>query len=163
MILSFTYLVESFIVPIVTFIHLFHCSQARQLARQPLITFIFRQYPVTTFSARTFLSFLPISLPQFVLSRRSSEDHHSFHHDQLKIPIYRPSGTSRRPKILDINRLSDATRRTKMGFRSASLSAYLLALAYVNEAHVLLKTPVPYGAATLNTNPLLTDGSDYPW
>ena len=50
-----------------------------------------------------------------------------------------------------------------MGLNSASLSAYLLVLASLAQAHVLLKTPVPYGAATLNTNPLLADGSDYPW
>ena len=50
-----------------------------------------------------------------------------------------------------------------MGLNSASLSAYLLAVASLAHAHVLLKTPVPYGAATLNTNPLLADGSDYPW
>ncbi|KAI4101355.1 MAG: hypothetical protein L6R37_004998 [Teloschistes peruensis] len=44
----------------------------------------------------------------------------------------------------------------------SSLAAFLLALAPLASAHVLLETPVPYGAATLNTNPLLEDGSDYP-
>ncbi|KAL8665370.1 MAG: hypothetical protein Q9202_002263 [Teloschistes flavicans] len=43
-----------------------------------------------------------------------------------------------------------------------SLAALLLALAPLASTHVLLETPVPYGAATLNTNPLLADGSDYP-
>jgi len=41
--------------------------------------------------------------------------------------------------------------------------ASVLALASTVGAHILLKTPVPYGAATLNTNPLVKDGSDYPW
>ncbi|KAL8954910.1 MAG: hypothetical protein Q9183_006874 [Haloplaca sp. 2 TL-2023] len=44
----------------------------------------------------------------------------------------------------------------------ASLAASLLAVAPFATAHVLLETPVPYGAETLNTNPLLADGSDYP-
>lgn len=34
--------------------------------------------------------------------------------------------------------------------------------AIVN-AHVKLEDPVPYGAATLDTNPLLASGSDWPW
>jgi len=49
-----------------------------------------------------------------------------------------------------------------MGPQKVSLAS-VLALASAVGAHVLLKTPVPYGAATLNTNPLLKDGSDYPW
>ncbi|KAL8866419.1 MAG: hypothetical protein Q9174_006315 [Haloplaca sp. 1 TL-2023] len=49
-----------------------------------------------------------------------------------------------------------------MVFIKASLAASLLALAPLATAHVLLETPVPYGAKTLNTNPLLEDGSDYP-
>ena len=30
-------------------------------------------------------------------------------------------------------------------------------------SHVKLEVPVPYGAATLDTNPLLASGSDWPW
>lgn len=50
-----------------------------------------------------------------------------------------------------------------MASKRASSLAFLLPLAAVAGAHVFLKNPVPYGAATLNTNPLLEDGSDYPW
>lgn len=31
------------------------------------------------------------------------------------------------------------------------------------KGHVKLEDPLPYGAATLDTNPLLTSGSDWPW
>ncbi|KAL8727373.1 MAG: hypothetical protein Q9181_005732 [Wetmoreana brouardii] len=46
--------------------------------------------------------------------------------------------------------------------KKAPLAASLLTLVSLTGAHVLLENPVPYGAATLNTNPLEKDGSDYP-
>ncbi|KAL8700513.1 MAG: hypothetical protein Q9201_005412 [Fulgogasparrea decipioides] len=49
-----------------------------------------------------------------------------------------------------------------MGSKKTSLAVSLLTLVSLTGAHVLLENPVPYGAATLNTNPLEKDGSDYP-
>ncbi|KAL8816617.1 MAG: hypothetical protein Q9191_008298 [Dirinaria sp. TL-2023a] len=42
------------------------------------------------------------------------------------------------------------------------LFASVATLSSLTYAHVKLVTPVPYGASSLNTNPLLDDGSDWP-
>ena len=46
--------------------------------------------------------------------------------------------------------------------QKARYGVLLLNILSLALAHVLLKTPVPYGAKTLDTNPLLKSGSDYP-
>ncbi|KIW90695.1 uncharacterized protein Z519_08478 [Cladophialophora bantiana CBS 173.52] len=46
-------------------------------------------------------------------------------------------------------------------FKSVALAA-LTFLATVGDAHMIMKTPVPYGKSTLNNSPLVADGSDFP-
>ncbi|KAH0842004.1 DNA-directed RNA polymerase [Fonsecaea pedrosoi] len=45
--------------------------------------------------------------------------------------------------------------------KSAALAA-LAFLAAAADAHMIMKTPVPYGKSSLNNSPLLADGSDFP-
>ncbi|KIX94196.1 uncharacterized protein Z520_10223 [Fonsecaea multimorphosa CBS 102226] len=45
--------------------------------------------------------------------------------------------------------------------KSAALAA-LAFLAATGDAHMIMRTPVPYGKSTLNNSPLAADGSDFP-
>lgn len=49
-----------------------------------------------------------------------------------------------------------------MHFNTPASPTWLVLFAHLTHAHVRLEQPVPYGTATLNTNPLLVDGSDWP-
>ncbi|CAF9932522.1 hypothetical protein IMSHALPRED_008908 [Imshaugia aleurites] len=49
-----------------------------------------------------------------------------------------------------------------MHFYTLKIPTWLILVASFTDAHVKLDQPVPYGAASLNTNPLETDGSDWP-
>ncbi|OQV00648.1 hypothetical protein CLAIMM_06118 [Cladophialophora immunda] len=47
-------------------------------------------------------------------------------------------------------------------FSNSAALAALAFLAVAGDAHMIMKTPVPYGKSTLNNSPLLADGSDFP-
>lgn len=46
--------------------------------------------------------------------------------------------------------------------KTAASSLLLAALMAVGEAHMIMKSPVPYGKSSLNNSPLAGDGSDFP-
>ncbi|KIW21148.1 hypothetical protein PV08_01728 [Exophiala spinifera] len=46
--------------------------------------------------------------------------------------------------------------------KNLATASILLLLASATNAHMIMKSPVPYGKSSLNNSPLLADGSDFP-